>query len=123
MLEKSKTRKEFERLIERNEFSMATIVNMQMSLRTIGGSDHVGDIDSRNTAEQFVWTRENASLGWCLGNRAFALLQQLLSDPKEIEDCKDGFLDAADSYFSALRDALDEIDPGLRNVKKDTDTN
>jgi|LakMenEpi03Aug12_release.lakeMendotaPanAssembly.Ray.scaffolds.fasta_scaffold681035_3 hypothetical protein len=119
MFEKSKIRKEFERLAEDNEIPMATIVNTQMSLRTIGGGNSVGDVESRNTAEQFVWTSESASLGWCLGGRAFEMLQQLLSRPKEIEDCKDGFLDAADGYFSQLRDELDEIDPGIKKPSND----
>lgn len=117
MSEKSKVRKEFERLTERNEFSMATVVNMQMSLRVIGGGEHVGDIETQTSTSQFVWTPAKAELGGCLGGRALDMARELLSHPDELVAFKNGVVNSLEEYLYSLRSALEKIDhKGNTNV-------
>jgi hypothetical protein len=112
MAESREVREEFEKLAARNDFSMATIVDTHMTIRTIGGGDHVGDIESRSSSEQFVWTRDKAALGWCLGGRAFEMAQQLLLDPQELADFKNAVEDAFNCHLQFLRDQLETLDSG-----------
>lgn len=110
MAESREVREEFEKLAERNDFVMATIVDTHATIRTIGGGDHVGDIESKSTSDQFIWTSDKASLGWCLGGRAFEMAQQLLSDPKELADFKDAVEDAFNGHLQFLRNQLKDLD-------------
>lgn len=110
MAESAETRQEFERLTEPSDLNMSMIVDTHTAIRTIGRCEHVGDIESRSSSEQFIWTSDMASLGWCLGGRAFEMAQQLLSDPKELEDFKDAVEDAFYSHFHFLRRQLEKLD-------------
>lgn len=119
MSEKSKVRKEFERLTERNDFSMATVVNMQMSIRTIGGGDHVGDIETQSSTDQFVWSSAKAALGWCMGGRAIDMARQLLSHPDELMEFKNGVVNGLEEYLYSLRKDFENIDREDNEKKND----
>lgn len=110
MPEKRKVREEFEKLAECNDFVMSKIITMQMSARTIGGGDYVGDIDTKNAAEQFVWNSSKAELGWCIGVHVFDMVRQLLSHPIELTGFKDAILDSLEDYLNSIRDDLEKID-------------
>lgn len=108
MFEKGKKRKEFERLAECNEFSMVTIVEMRMNIRTIGGGDAVGDIESRHAREQFVRAAGQNDFGYSVGVHASALAEKLLT-PADLVRFKDAIVSCVDEYIDALHFDMDEI--------------
>lgn len=111
-----KKRKELEKSIERNEYAMASVVKMQISVESIAGGDYVGDTEQVVAREQFVHNSDKANLGWCLGVHAVAMAARVLNSPEELESFKASVVNFVEEELYTMRDELEKIDnpPGTQ---------
>jgi transcription elongation factor Elf1 len=97
-------------LIARSNYDMATIVKMDMSIKTVGGGDYVGDVEKNSVSDHFVWTTAKASLGWCIGVRISMMAQKLFGNIEDYKDFCDAVLDGFTTHLDETRDKLDELE-------------
>jgi hypothetical protein len=93
-----------------NDYAMAKIVRTRCSIKTVGGGDHMGDVENINVDEQFVWTQAKAELGWCLGHRFTRLAQKVLDDPEELVEFKRGVISCVDELLEDLKQQLEKTE-------------
>jgi len=95
---------------DRNKFGMASIVNLHIDIKTVGGGDYMGDVEKRKSQMQFVHTSAKASLGWCIGCRVSDMMLQLFTDPEEFVDFFKGVKSNINDYLSSTLETLEKIE-------------
>jgi hypothetical protein len=107
---KRKKRKELEHAVNQNDFAMASVVKMKMSINSLFGGDYVGDCDAAVAREQFVHTSAKADLGWCLGVHVVAMVARVLKSPEKLQSFKNSVMNFVDEELDEYRDEIEKID-------------